>query len=318
MKIVIVGATGYLGSHVAEQLVRVGHQVRCLVRSGSNLDFLTALNAEVILVDFNKLDECRDFIDAETTVINCIADTRPHASYKQRELVEIDLTTRLFQLAQRQNARRFMQLSTVMVYGFDRPSTPIDELHALKPKYIYSQVAVDRETALLNSWQEMSTELVIVRPSNTLGKRDTSFLPNFCKSNRQGIFLTVGGGEWSFSCIDARDVGRAFEHLLNVNVERPEVYLVKGYDLNWMSFKAALDDFMGKPTKIFNLPKTQIMLVGRLFEAVYPFGSTPPLTRFDMEVLSCDTLFDDSKIRATGFEPKYHLIDGLKDGLASQ
>ena len=315
MNIVLFGATGYLGSHIAEQFINRGHQVHCLVRPGSDSGFLNSINATIITVDFSNLKDHSDLIDAQTTVVNCISDTRPHASYKQRGVVEIDLTRQLFELTQAQNAKRFIQLSTVMVYGFDRPDTPIDEEYPLKPKYIYNRIAADREKTLLNYAAKGGTELVIVRPSNTLGKRDKSLLPNFVKSHRQGMFPSVGDGKWSFSCIDARDVGRAFEHLLTVSVAKPEIYLVKGYDLDWPSFKTQLDDFIGKPSKAFNLPKALIMVVGRILEAVYPFGSTPPLTRFDMEVMSCNTLFDDSKIRATGFSPQYQLIDGFKDGI---
>ena len=53
--------------------------------------------------------------------------------------------------------------------------------------------------------------------------------------------------------------------------------------------------------------------VAGLFEWVVPYGKKPPMTRFDLEVLSTDTLFDDSKIRATGFEPQFDLMQGLED-----
>lgn len=313
MKVTVFGATGFLGSHAAEQALLAGHEVTCVLRQGSDASFLRTLEVTIQFVDFNNHAQLLETIEPESIVINCIADTRPHVSYAEREKIEIDLTSKLFMLAQQAGVRRFIQLSTIMLYGFDRPATPIDETWPPKPEYTYSRVAYAREQALLEQHKEEGTELLILRPSNAIGKRDISFLPNFVKSNRRGLFPVVGGGQWSFSCMDARDVGRALVHLMSVGVSKPEVYLTKGYDTDWPAFKAALDAFMGNETKIMNLPKTAVMLTGRFLEMIFPYGSEPPMTRFQMEVLSYNGLFDDSKIRQTGFKPRYTLVDSFED-----
>ena len=315
MKVVVLGASGYLGSHAAQQLILAGIDVQCWVREGSDVSFLQSIAARLVSVDFNDLQKVEHFIDAQTVVINCIADTRSHASYEQRKIVEIDLTCRLFALAQRMKARRFIQLSTVMVYGFDRPATAIDETFPPAPRFIYNCIARDREQALQNLYRADGTELLILRPSNALGKRDTAFLPSFLQTHYLRVFPVVGGGGWQFSCIDARDVGRAMVHLLSVAISKPEIYLVKGFDLDWLGFKEELDSHMGKPSYVINLPKAMLLGMARLMEWVFPYGKNPLLTRFDVHVLSTDTLFDDTKIRATGFEAKYMLHDSLVDAL---
>jgi len=313
MKIIIFGATGFLGSHVAEQAALAGHDVNCIVRQGSNVSFLESLGVTITPVNFSDDEQILNVLSEGAVVHNCIADTRPHASYAERKKIDIDMADKLFTLSQKAGVKRFIQLSTIMAYGFDRPSTAIDETYTPKPKYIYSQVACDREKHLLDLYQENSTELVLVRPSNVIGKRDISFLPNFVKSNRQGLFPVVGGGQWSFSCMDARDVGRAMLHLMTVSASKPEIFLVKGFDIEWLSFKKELDTFLGRKTKVMNLPKGLVMVIGRIMEMVYPYGSEPPMTRFQMEVLSYNGLFDDSKIKATGFETQYSLLDSFQD-----
>lgn len=315
MKVVLFGATGYLGSHAAEQLIQAGYKVTCPVRASSDQRFLQKINAHIVAIDFSDEDSWAQLIDQKTTVINCIADTRSHASYEQRKSVEIDLTRQLFKLTQKQKAKRFIQLSTVMVYGFDRPACAIDESHPCLPRYIYNQIAVDREVILNRLYQANSTDLIILRPSNTVGKRDTSFLPNFLNAHKWGFFPIVAGGDWAFSCIDARDVGRALVHLLSVNVSRSETFLVKGFDTNWLDFKQDLDTYLRKSSTLLNLPKALMMGFAGILERIFPYGKTPPMTRFDMEVLSTVTLFDDSKIRATGFLPKYKVLDSFEDAI---
>lgn len=315
MKVIVFGATGYLGSHVAEQLLLAGHNPLCVVRKNAKQNFLHSMNAKLHIADFNHLDAIAALIDAETIVINCIADTRSHASYAQRKKTDIDLSRDLFLLAQQQQAKRFIQLSTVMVYGFARPATAINENHAKSPQHIYNQIAADREQALLDAYQEGNTQLIILRPSNSMGKRDTAFLPNFINARKYGVFPVVDGGQWCFSCIDARDIGSAMVHLLGVAVDQPEVFLVKGFDTDWLSFKAELDNYLGKKTRTLNMPKSLLSKLAGFFEWLVPYGKNPPITRFDLDVLSTHTLFDDKKIRLTGFEPKYQLTDSLKDAL---
>lgn len=58
-----------------------------------------------------------------------------------------------------------------------------------------------------------------------------------------------------------------------------------------------------------------MMAFSGLFERIVPFGKTPPMTQFDMEVLSTNTLFDDRKIRATGFTPQYSVNDSFEDAI---
>ena len=315
MKVILLGATGYIGSHVAEQIKNAGHELLCLVRASSNLTFLDSINAKSSAVDFKEIQSIEEHFDAGDIVVNCLADTRSHASYEQRKSVEIELTESLFKSAQRNKIASFIQLSTVMAYGFDRPETPINEEYELKPKHIYSLVARDRESVLMKNYQKEKTSLIILRPSNTIGKRDVSFLPNFVNSSKKGVFPTVGGGRWNFSCIDTRDIGRAIVHLLTLETQQPEIYLVKGYDQNWLEFKEALDKFLDKKTVRMNLPKKMMYATGRMMEIIYPFDSNPPLTSFDSEVLSTHTLFDDAKIRKTGFTPKYTLLDSFQDAL---
>lgn len=316
MNIILFGGTGFLGSHVAEQLSLAGHDITCIVRSSSDTHFLKQLGIPLLTLDFSDTQQITRAIKPNSYVINCIADTRSHASYQQRSRVEIDLVSRLFAAAQQQHAKRFLQLSTVMVYGFNRPTTPINESHPTSPTYIYNKIADDRERTLMSLHPHGNTELVLLRPSNALGKRDRDFLPNFVRSHKSGVFPVVNGGDYAFSCIDARDVGRAMAHLLTVDITKPEVFLVKGFDTGWLALKQALDNMLGKSSRLFSMPKTFSKIIARLMEAAYPYGTHPPLTRFNLAVLSTDTLFDDKKIRDTGFTPRYSLPETLTDALA--
>ena len=321
MTITMFGATGYLGSHAAEQLVLAGHSANFAVRASSDQSFLNGLVAadgasvRITTVDFDDAGSLTAVIDGASTVINCVADTRMHISDSERRKVEVDLTSRLFKAAQQAGAKRFIQLSTVMVYGFERPEYAVNENYPTKPKYSYSRIAVEREQTLLALQPESGVELIILRPSNTLGKRDASALPSLLGSLKKGLFPVVGGGAWNYSCMDARDVGRAIVHLLTVNINQSEIFLAKAYDINWLDVKDELDKKLGKPSKLQNIPRWLALCLGTVFEVFTAYGKEPPLTRFAASVVSSHTLFDDTKIRKTGFKPLYDLSETLSDAL---
>lgn len=321
MKTVVFGSTGYLGSHATEQLLLAGHEVLSLVRAGSDTGFLQLLASNTdyalqwLALDLGDVAAVQQHIEPGCTVVNCIADTRMHISDDERRNVEIALTSKLYRAAEGAQASRFIQLSTVMAYGFDRPRQAIDETYPPNPKYSYSRIAVEREQALLGLHSNSDMELILLRPSNTLGKRDASALPAILQGHEKGIFAVVAGGDWQYSCMDARDVGRAMAHLLTVPVDKAEIFLVSGYDMSWLTLKAGLDQLLGKETRLVNIPKTVGLMIGRLLEMIYPYGSSPALTRFSVDVISSHTLFSDDKIRATGFKARYQLQDTLRDAL---
>jgi len=314
MEVVVFGATGYLGSHVAQQLLLAGYRVKCIVRPQSDTRFLESISADIHIVDFANC-ELKRVISDGCCVVNCTADTRMHLSDKQRSLVEIDLTSKIFKAAADGGAKRFIQLSTVMIYGFDRPDTAINERYPPKPKYSYSRIAARRESLLLSLAERSSIELIILRPSNTLGKRDMSAMPAIMPLLNKGRFPVMGGGKWRYSNADARDVGRAFAHLIELPISESEIFLMKGYDITWLELKAELDSILNKKSRLLNIPRGFALALGRVMECAFPYGSSPPLTRFMVETLSSNTLFDDSKLRATGFLPKYCLRETLLDAL---
>ena len=317
MKTIVFGASGYLGSHVAEQLCLAGHEVTCIVRINSNTTFLESLPVAIVRSDFCNTADFAKLIDTDTVVLNCLAETRMHLSDDERRVVECQLTSSLFSVAAKVGAKRFVQLSTVMAYGFERPEYAIDEAYPVKPKYSYSRIACEREQSLIDLHQSGGTELLILRPSNTFGKRDSSALPIFLASHEKGIFSAIGGGNWKFSCMDARDTGRAMVHLVDlaIKLEKPELFLVKGYDTTWLELKSALDEILERRTKLFSFPKPLAKLIGSFMELASPLGGNPPLTRFNVDLLSTHTLFNDEKIRATGFRAKYDLMETLQNAL---
>ena len=72
-KILVTGATGLLGSHLAERLVAQGDRVRTLVRAGSSTDFLNDLGVEIVRGDLTDPAACKAAVAGVARVFHCAA-----------------------------------------------------------------------------------------------------------------------------------------------------------------------------------------------------------------------------------------------------
>lgn len=305
-KSVLFGGTGYIGSHVAEQLIKAGHKLTAVVRPSSNTAFLKTIGANIISIDFGDITQIEKAISGNTLVYNCLAEPKIHNSMANMRKVEIDLTSTILCAAKAAGAEKFVQLSSIQAYGFDRPASPISEEWPLKPTYAFNQICALREEAVTRLSNELGINTVIVRPVNVLGERDTQFAP-IAKAHCAGIFMTIAG-DHPFSAIDARDAGRAMVYV--GEHANSGVYLAKGFDTSWLEIKAYFDQRHSRKALAINLPLPLANLFGAIGDLM-PYRLNPAFTRFSVAVLSTSTLFDDQKIRNLGFRPDYRLEDAL-------
>lgn len=324
MRVVIFGATGFIGSHIAEQFAISGAEVICPVRANSHSDFLRSLAAELDLalveLDFANESELAALMQGADCICNCIADTRIHASLEQKHATEVELSLTLLRLAHQAQVKHFIQLSSIMRYGFNRPLKQFRVVSESSPvgfSFNYNLAVAARESAL-EDFQRLhthsATNLILLQPANTTGKRDSDFLPAFLQAAKFGVFPAMYGGTRQFSCIDTRDIGRAAVLLSQQNFnQNSQRFLVKGYDLAWNDLKQALEAKFGKALKLMPMPNWLMQPLATLLEWLTPLGVEPPLTRFSLNVLGQHMKIDDSAIRQLGFAPKYQLQDSISD-----
>lgn len=314
MKAIVFGATGFIGSHVAEQLICAGHQVTAPVRGSVPNAFLHELGATQVAVDFSDDAAIEQVIAGHNIVYCCLANPRHHLPLEDLRAVEVHLTRRVIAAAGRAGARRVVLLSTVMVYGFARPPQAIDEDWPPQPTHPFNWVALERETTARAAATAAGIELVILRPANALGRRDRQMAQLFA-SFRRGLFPLFGRGAYRFSAIDARDIGRAMAFLGALPQAAGEIWLVKGYDTSWLELKAMLEWLTGRHAHALRLPKALARALGGIVEKVAPYACEPALTRFSVDVMATDTLFDTRKIAAAGFQPHYGLEASVREVL---
>jgi len=185
MKALVLGGTGFVGSHVVDQLLACDHRVRVFSRTGeiyrAPLSVVDYVQGE--LTDHGNMAGVVDGVDV---VFHLISTTVPATSNLDPVFdVESNLvpTVRLLQAAQECGVRKIVFLSSGgTVYGAPE-SVPIPESHPLRPICSYGVVKVAVENYLHMFHELHGLEYVALRASNPYGERQG-------RSGVQGIIGT--------------------------------------------------------------------------------------------------------------------------------
>lgn len=184
MKVLLTGADGFIGSHLAEQLVRDGHDVRALIlyNSFDSRGWLDGLDPEVAAhIDFLPGD-VRDpalmmsAVSDRDAVLHLAALIAIPYSYAAPDLyvqTNIQGTLNLLNAARAAEVSRFIHTSTSEVYGTAR-YVPMDESHPLQGQspYSASKIAADQ---MVNAFHtSFDLPALTIRPFNTFGPRQSA------------------------------------------------------------------------------------------------------------------------------------------------
>jgi dihydroflavonol-4-reductase len=170
----VTGATGFLGSHVARQLLARGERVRVLARPKNDRRALEGTGAEIVEGDLRDAASLDRAVSGVARVFHVAADYRLWAS-DPREIYESNVTgTRnLVEAARRAGVERFIYTSTVATVAVDRPELPtektqssLDEMvgHYKRSKWLAEKEVLDAAKA--------GFPAVVVMPTTPVGPGD--------------------------------------------------------------------------------------------------------------------------------------------------
>ncbi len=180
-KVLVTGAGGFIGSHLAEGLVEAGAEVRALVhynalgKSGWLDSSPMGERMQVVSGDVSDRDSVRQAISGVDTVFHLAAliaipySYQAPASYVR---TNVEGTLNILQVAREVGVRRVLHTSTSEVYGTAR-YVPIDEAHPLQGQSPYSASKIGADKMAESFFCSFQTPVVTIRPFNTFGPRQS-------------------------------------------------------------------------------------------------------------------------------------------------
>jgi dTDP-glucose 4,6-dehydratase len=183
-RVLVTGAAGFIGSHLAEALVAAGASVRAFVRYNSRNDYGWLETADPAVV--SEMEIFRGDLANPEAVRNGVQDCDvvmhlgalipiPYSYRHPREYVtaNIEGTLNVLEACRASDVQRIVHTSTSEVYG-TALRVPIDEEHPLQAQSPYAASKLGADKLALSYQQSFDTPVVVARPFNTFGPRQTA------------------------------------------------------------------------------------------------------------------------------------------------
>jgi dihydroflavonol-4-reductase len=199
----ITGATGFIGTTLAERLIGRGDFVRALVRDPTRAGELKAMGAELVRGDVSQAETVVDAVPDVDAVVH-LAGLVKAVTREELFAVNAQGTRALAEAAARSGRPRFVLVSSLAAAGPSAPSRPRTETDRPAPVSAYGQSKLQAEQVVRSFASTLHAS--IVRPPIVYGPRDKEFLPSLFQLARTGVILKSGMGDKRYSLIHVNDL----------------------------------------------------------------------------------------------------------------
>jgi nucleoside-diphosphate-sugar epimerase len=227
MKILLTGATGFIGGHLAEALVHAGFEVRAMVRESSDSALLKRLKVEIIRGDLRNAAILRSAVN-DCRYIYHLGAQRTEAGLSRKHYYETNAqgTVNLAQAAFAAGVARFVYVSSTGVYGSIKKG-PVDENTRTNPNTYYRESKMLAEKKLLSFYRKQGLPVVIARVSGVIGPRSKTWLRLF-QAIKTGRFRSIDSGEKHSHIGYVSDIINGLRRCAETQGIEGECYLITG------------------------------------------------------------------------------------------
>ena len=262
MRVFVTGATGFVGSHVAQELSRHGADLRILIRSSSKLANLEGIPAETVVGDLLQVDALRSAVSGCDAVMHVAADYRLWVTDSHKmHATNVTGTRELLRLAREEGVGRVVYTSSVATMGFFSDGRLCDEAtpvslanmigHYKRSKYQAEQEAVAAARA--------GQQVIILNPTTPIGSGDIKPTPtgriivDFLK-RKFPAYMDTG-----LNLVDVDEVARTHVKALTAG-QSGERYILGGENLTLKQLLDKMSAITGLPSPTVRVPHSVAMM----------------------------------------------------------
>jgi nucleoside-diphosphate-sugar epimerase len=319
MKILVTGASGFIGGRFARFALEQGLSVRVNGRRAAGVEHLSALGAEFIQGDLSEPALVQQLCRGVDAVVHCAGAVGVWGRYEHFYQANVSVTENVVDACLKQKVRRLVHLSSPSVYFDGQAHIGLREEqlpkrfsdHYGKTKFLAEQHVF--------AAQEFGLEVLALRPRFVTGAGDTSIFPRLINMQHKGRLSIIGNGlnkvdftsvhnlnQALMSCLQA--AGPALGQVYNISNGAP----VPLWDvINYVLRKLDL------PPVTRHLPFGLAYAAAALNEGVcnlLPGRPEPTLFRLGVAVMAKDFSLDISRAREfLGYEPTVSLWRALDE-----
>lgn len=317
-RVLVTGASGFIGSHVARALSMAGHDVLATGRDATRLATFVRTPIAVDTADL-ATDSLEKLVIGRDAVVHCAALSSPWGTREAFRQANVLATERLLQAAHHAGIARFVHLSSPSIYfrladQFDIPETFVPPQRWINP---YAETKWQSEQCVADA-RYAAMSRIILRPRAVFGEGDRAIFPRIVNLARRGWFPQIGSGE---ALIDTTYVGNVADAVLAAlsapNHADPQVFnITNGEPLPVNALLRRLFAALGMRVRLVRLPRRMALVLGTLAEGaarIRPGQPEPRLSRYGVGVLGYAQTLDISHARRVlGYRPRVSVDEGIR------
>lgn len=317
MKVLVTGATGFLGSHLTDVLLAEGDEVRALVRPSSDVRRLERQGVERVLGSLETgegLEAALEGVDAVVHAAGLVKARRPEDFHE----VNAEGTRRLLDAARRRpKLRRFVLVSSLEAHGPSLDGAPRPAEDPCRPITHYGRSKVAAEELVRAAAADLP--VTVVRPTAIYGPRDQEMYAFFQAVSRH-VAPLVGGGENRVTVVYGPDCARAIRQVVtNAHPSGRTYFIDDGRIYAWRELIGILKDVLGVRALELPLPRAAFSLAALFTEAYGGLtGRAVMLTRDKVKSLTAPNWVSSSEPlqREVGWAPEHDFASGARETVA--
>lgn len=319
VRVLVTGASGFVGSALTRAALARGYRVRALVRASSPRGNLRGLDIELVEGDMRDAASVERALDQVDVLFHVAADYRLWAPDSHEIMrANADGTRCVMQAALRRRVERVVYTSSVATLRVSGATAPVDETAPADEAstigvYKRSKVAAERIVEQMVAQQGLPA--VIVNPSTPIGPRDIKPTPTGriiieAATGKIPAFVDTG-----LNLVHVDDVAQG--HLLAMDHGRiGERYILGGDDVLLREMLAAIARMVGRKPPSIELPRWPLYPLALVAQGVAQLTGREPFVTVDALRMSRYHMFFSSARaqRELGYRARPH-TDGLRDAL---
>jgi nucleoside-diphosphate-sugar epimerase len=309
-KVLVTGATGFIGSEIVAVLLSEGFEV-----SGMSRRFEKHPGGiEMFRADISDAEEMRRTAVGRRfdVVIHCAGLAHQFGRIEEGLFTRVNVkgTENAAGLAARVGAGRFILLSSTAVYGLQ--DVEMDEEAECRPETPYAESKLKAEEVCRKVCEREAVPLTIFRPAPVLGEKGVGNVPRLIEAIYKGRFLWVGDGSNEKSLIAASDVAGACLAAVRSESGAGGIFNLASEPVTMRELVEVISRKLDRKIPGLRIPVGPVKLIFRLNSGIF---KSKVLNRFSQTFekwISRDVYKADKIKRELGFEPATPVLEAVE------
>lgn len=320
MRVIVTGATGFLGKRLVYKLRDTGYQPIAMGRNQTVGDQLVKDDIPFVPIDLTNRCDVIESLRGADQIVHCAALSSVWGKEEEFYRANVAAVSHILEACRINGVEKLIHISTPSVYFDYKDKYDIKETDPLPSTFVnaYAKSKKDAED-LVNQACAKGFSTIILRPRGIFGPGDTSLFPRLLTAmNNQGLPL-INGGKALMDITYVDNVVDAITLSLTKETKDPhQIYnITNGEPKTFIELMSLLGQKMQIPIKTRNMSFNRAYYSAKALEWAFRsfnIKKEPPVTCYSVGLLAKSMTLDITKARKElGYYPKISIEEGLEE-----